>query len=87
MHQGLQGYRIELASEFDRGQWFAECQLYASAGTTTIVTAPIDQSGLFGLLRQVRDLGIPLLSVNPVAPQNPLAAHVCIDQGRNDYDH
>ena len=74
MHQELQGYRIELAAEFDRGQWFGGCTLVVVAGSTILTTAPIDQSGLFGLLRQVRDLGLPLASVNPL-PQESSPDH------------
>ncbi len=34
---------------------------------TTLLTGPItDQSALYGLLRKIRDSGMPLLSVNPV---------------------
>ena len=35
-------------------------------GTTTLRGAVADQAELHGLLAKVRDLGIPLLSVNPV---------------------
>jgi hypothetical protein len=35
----------------------------------TLLTGPIvDQAALYGLLRKVRDLGIPLVSVNCLAP-------------------
>ena len=35
----------------------------------TCLTGPIvDQAALFGLLRKVRDLGMPLLSVNRLGP-------------------
>jgi hypothetical protein len=35
----------------------------------TLLTGPVvDQAALFGLLRKVRDLGMPLLSVNRVEP-------------------
>jgi len=37
-------------------------------GDTVLTGLVVDQSALFGLLRKVRDLGIPLLSVNPVEP-------------------
>jgi hypothetical protein len=35
----------------------------------TLLTGPVvDQAALFGLLRKVRDLGMPLVSVNRVEP-------------------
>jgi len=35
----------------------------------TLLTGPVaDQAALHGLLRKVRDLGLPLLSVNQVEP-------------------
>jgi hypothetical protein len=37
---------------------------------TTILSGPVvDQAALYGLLRQVRDLGLPLLSVIQVVPK------------------
>lgn len=38
-------------------------------GGSTLLTGPVtDQAALHGLLRKVRDLGMPLLSVNRVQP-------------------
>ena len=37
-------------------------------GTTTISGPVVDQAALYGLLRKVRDLGMPLLSVTRVRP-------------------
>lgn len=35
----------------------------------TILDAPVmDQAALHGLLRQLRDLGMPLISINPARP-------------------
>ncbi|OJV92827.1 MAG: hypothetical protein BGO39_30185 [Chloroflexi bacterium 54-19] len=35
----------------------------------TLLTGPLgDQAALHGLLKKVRDLGLPLLSVNPIEP-------------------
>ena len=41
----------------------------------TLLTGPvIDQAALHGFLRKVRDLGLPLLSVNIIEPDSPNAA-------------
>ena len=38
----------------------------------TLLTGPVvDQAMLHGLLKKVRDLGLPLVSVNPVEPGQP----------------
>ncbi len=41
---------------------------HASDGTTILGGQVIDQAALYGLLRQVRDLGLPLVSVIAVSP-------------------
>jgi hypothetical protein len=41
----------------------------------TLLTGPVaDQAALHGLLRKVRDLGLPLLSVNRVEPGQAAAS-------------
>jgi hypothetical protein len=38
----------------------------------TLLTVPVvDQAALHGLLRRLRDLGVPLLSINPAASGQP----------------
>jgi hypothetical protein len=39
---------------------------HESDGSTTLRGEILDQASLHGLLKKIRDLGIPLLSVNPV---------------------
>jgi hypothetical protein len=41
---------------------------HESDGTTILRGIAADQSALHGLLQRIRDLGLPLISVNPVAP-------------------
>ena len=43
-------------------------------GETLLTGSVVDQAGLYGLLRKVRDLGMPLLSVNRVYPGQADAA-------------
>jgi hypothetical protein len=53
-------------------QWSASARrslLGASAvgnGETLLTCSVVDQAALYGLLRKVRDLGLPLISVTPV---------------------
>ena len=43
----------------------------------TLLTGPVvDQAALFGLLKKVRDLGMPLVSVNRIEPGKPDASEV-----------
>lgn len=39
-------------------------------GETLLVGPLVDQAALYGLLKKVRDLGIPLISVNPIPPDD-----------------
>lgn len=41
---------------------------YGSDGTTVLSSPVVDQAALHGVLRKVRDLGLPLLSVIEVEP-------------------
>lgn len=45
-------------------EWFGGMTVTFEDSGDTLLTGPVkDQAGLHGLLRQVRDLGIPLISV------------------------
>ena len=47
--------------------WFEGFTVVGESDGTTCLTGPvIDQAALYGLLKKVRDLGLPLISVNPV---------------------
>ena len=41
---------------------------HESDGTTTLTGEIVDQAALHGLLKKIRDLGLPLISVNQVDP-------------------
>lgn len=49
--------------------WFESLAITLEANGDTCLTGPVvDQAALYGLLRKVRDLGLPLISVNRVTP-------------------
>ena len=49
--------------------WFEGLTITLEDNGDTLLTGPvIDQAALHGLLRKVRDLGMPLVSVSPVGP-------------------
>jgi len=65
-------YEIRLKGHLDT-RWADQFEhmsfTYASDGTTILAGPVIDQAALYGLLRKVRDLGLPLLSVVQVDPK------------------
>lgn len=66
---GLYEIRIRghLADEW--ANWFGGLTITLEDNGATLLTGPVtDQAALHGLLRKVRDLGLPLLSVNRVKP-------------------
>jgi hypothetical protein len=59
-------YQIRIKGHLGRQwtDWFGGLTLTALDNGETLLTGPVvDQAALYGLLRKVRDLGIPLLSV------------------------
>jgi hypothetical protein len=47
--------------------WFGCLTITLEENGNTLLTGPVvDQAALYGLLRKIRDLGLPLLSVMPV---------------------
>ena len=52
--------------------WFEGLTVSLEEDGNTLLTGPVaDQAALHGLLKKVRDLGLPLLSVNQVPPLEP----------------
>ena len=59
-------YQIRVRGRLGRRwtTWFAGLTIAPEANGDTLLTGPVvDQAALHGLLRRVRDLGLPLLSV------------------------
>ena len=52
--------------------WFEGLTITLDEDGDTLLTGPlVDQAALFGLLKKVRDLGMPLVSINCVEPGKP----------------
>ena len=59
--------RSHLAHEWR--DWFEGLTISLEENGDTLLTGPVvDQAALHGLLKKVRDLGLSLVSVGPVAP-------------------
>jgi hypothetical protein len=56
--------RVKGHLEEDWGDWFGGVTVTLQDDGITLLTCRVrDQAALFGLLRRIRDLGLPLLSV------------------------
>ena len=64
-------YQIRVKSHLGPNwtDWFEGLTITLEADGHMLLTGlVIDQAALYGLLKKVRDLGMPLVSVNPVEP-------------------
>ncbi len=64
-------YRIRIQGHLDSQwkDWFEGLTISLEEDGTTLLTGSVvDQAALHGLLKKVRDLGMPLVSVSPVEP-------------------
>ena len=64
-------YQIRIAGHLSPhwADWFEGMAITLQNNGETLLSGPvIDQAALHGLLKKVRDLGLPLLSVNRVKP-------------------
>ena len=49
--------------------WFEGLTVTLEANGDTLLTGPVvDQAALYGVLRKLRDVGLPLVSVTRIAP-------------------
>ena len=70
-HDELVFYAVRLKGHLDGrwANWFDGLTITLEDNGETLLTGPVtDQAALHGLLKRVRDLGLPLLSVNFVEP-------------------
>lgn len=73
-HEGPGLYEIRIEGHLDHrwAGWFDGLTLTLEDNGDTLLTGPVvDQAALHGLLRKVRDLGMPLVSVRRVEPSQP----------------
>jgi hypothetical protein len=64
-------YQIRIKGQLDSQwtDWFEGLIITWEEDGDTLLTGPVvDQAALHGLLKKVRDLGIPLVSISPVEP-------------------
>jgi hypothetical protein len=64
-------YEIRIKGHLDQewSDWFDGLLITLEDNGDTLITGPVvDQAALYGLLKKVRDLGMPLLSVDRLKP-------------------
>lgn len=73
-------YQIKVKGSLDAqwGRWFQGFSITPEDGGDTLLTGTVaDQAALFGLLRKVRDLGLPLLWVIRIGCDTPASPGTC----------
>ena len=78
-HNGAGWYEIRLKGHLDSrwAAWFDGLSLTNDSDGTTVISGPVlDQAALHGLLQRVRDVGIPLVSVAQIDPDEPDVATI-----------
>jgi len=74
IHNQQQCFEIRLKGHLNErwADWFEGLTITLEEDGDTLLTGPvIDQAALHGLLKKVRDLGLPLVSVSPLDPGSP----------------
>ena len=71
-------YQIRIKGHLSHhwAEWFEGLTITLEDNGETLLTGPVvDQAALHGVLKKVRDLGMPLLSVNRVKPGEARESH------------
>jgi hypothetical protein len=66
-----QNYSIRFKGHLDRrwADWFEGLSFTHDSDGTTLLAGPVaDQAALHGLLNKLRDLGLPIISVQSLSP-------------------
>jgi hypothetical protein len=59
--------RVKGHLDIDWSIWFEDLTINLEPDGVTLLTGPVcDQAALYGLLKKINDLGLPLISVNQV---------------------
>ena len=72
-HHGTGRYEIRIQGQLHArwAAWFDGWSLTNDNDGTTIISGPVlDQAALHGLLQKVRDIGLPLISVQQIDPDH-----------------
>lgn len=72
-------YQIRVKNHLDSSwtDWFEGMTVTLEENGDTLLIGPVaDQAALYGLLKKVRDLGMPLVSVNRVEPSQADASNI-----------
>lgn len=67
-------YQIRIKGHLDNrwADWYEGLTVTLEETGDTLLTVPVvDQAALYGLLRKLRDLGAPLISINPAGSALP----------------
>ena len=72
-------YEIRIKGHLDGrwADWFDGLAITPQENGETLLSGPVaDQAALYGLLRKVRDIGLPLLAVSCIQPGGPETSQV-----------
>jgi len=65
--------RVEGHLATDWSDWFEGLTVCQEVNGETVLSGPLDQAALHGVLAKVRDLGLVLVAVNRVIPREELS--------------